>query len=114
MSHGRLAAAWAVAALAFWAAWIVLNAFDVPLLWYLPLERRFTFGARPPGMTMAFYGQLLAGGLTAAAAGAATWGLVGERELAPSKIWLLAAACAVLLSIATGYMAWEMWGRVLT
>ena len=32
-----------------------------PIVWYLPLERRWTFETRPDGLAIDFYGRLLQG-----------------------------------------------------
>ena len=51
------------------ATFFVSTALPTPLLWYLPLERRFAFAVRPMGLAADFYGRVLlslaVGGLAA-------------------------------------------------
>ena len=56
MNDARAAFVWALAAVAYWAAWFAASALRVPLLWYLPLEHRFAFGAQAPGLAMCLLG----------------------------------------------------------
>jgi hypothetical protein len=46
-------------ALAFAASWFLAAITQVPLLWYLPLERRFTFATSVSGVGMDYYGRWL-------------------------------------------------------
>jgi hypothetical protein len=74
-------------AVAFAAAWFVAAVVPVPLLWYLPLERRFVLETTVTGLGIDFYGRLLLGalaGLVGAGAGrvlgrrgAPVWGVYG-------------------------------------
>jgi hypothetical protein len=73
---------------------------SVPVLWYLPLLRRWELVLRPDGLAMDWYGRLLLGGLL----GAATL-LLGSlaRRRAPSdsslRLWMGWAAIATLLAL---------------
>jgi len=53
------AAPWLAFCVAYLAAWFVSTAIPVPLLWHLPVERRFTFVVHPLGLGADFYGRLL-------------------------------------------------------
>jgi hypothetical protein len=56
-------------AVGFAAAWFVAAVVQIPLLWYLPLERRFVFETTVTSLGIDYYGRLvfctLAGGLCA-------------------------------------------------
>lgn len=61
------------ACVAFAVAFIAPLFFEIPVLFYFPLERRFTFEARPEGLAMSFYGRTLFGIVAGACAGAAAF-----------------------------------------
>lgn len=113
MNDRRAALSWVMAALGFWAAWGVSMAFKLPMIWYLPLERRFDVGVTVPGLAMGFYGQLINAALVAAGTGAVTWALVRNRQVHPSHLWACVVACALLLCLTIGFIGAGLWGRVL-
>lgn len=79
---------WALFCVAYVFTYFVSTAVPVPLLWHLPVERRFTFEVRPLALGADFYGRVLwclaAGGLAAAGGRLA---LRGQR-LQPRPEWL--------------------------
>jgi hypothetical protein len=64
----RMATSWAVACVAYLCAFLVSTVVPTPLIWHLPVERRFTFELHPLSLAADFYGRVL---LCAAAGGAA-------------------------------------------
>ncbi len=79
---------WALFCVGYLAANFVSVAVPMPLLWHLPVERRFTFEVRPLALGADFYGRVLlslvAGALVAAAAG---WA-IRRRLLQARPVWL--------------------------
>ena len=108
----RAAFCWAVTAVAFWAAWFASSALQLPLLWYLPVERRFVFGPAPGGIAMCVWGQLLLSSAIAALCAGAAALIVRRREIERPHVWLSVGWCALLLCFVVGYFAFALWGRV--
>lgn len=111
LSDSSAAFSWTVAALGFWAAWLAVTVLPIPVLWYLPVEHRFVFGAQPPGMVMGLYGQLLVASLAGAGCGGCARLLSRGWQVRALEI-RLALACAVPLLGVISYYALAMWGRV--
>lgn len=59
---------WAAFAAAYLSAWFVATAVPLPLVWYLPLGRRFLFAAHTPELAVDYYGRVLLCLLAGAAA----------------------------------------------
>ena len=112
MIDARAAFCWAVTAVAFWAAWFASSALQLPLLWYLPLERRFVFGHAPDGIAMCVWGQLLLSSVVAAVCAGTAALIVRRREIPRPVVLLSAGWCALLLCFVVGYFAFALWGRV--
>lgn len=55
----RRTASLAAFAVGYLAAYFLSTALPTPLLWHLPVERRFTFEVRPLALGADFYGRLL-------------------------------------------------------
>jgi hypothetical protein len=90
-----------VAAIAFLLCYAAVQLFHPPLLWYLPLERRFSFGERPAEISMDWYGRTLLASLVALISGgvaALIRRFVPRTPGAPP--WLYALALAVSLGLA--------------
>lgn len=70
------------------ASYFVTSTVVMRLLWYLPLERRFTFEVKPLALGADFYGRVLlclaSGGLAAALA----WLALRGRRVQPRAEWL--------------------------
>lgn len=90
-----------VAAIAFVLCYAAVQLFHPPLLWYLPLERRFTFGARPAEISMDWYGRTLLASLVALLSGGAV-ALIRRffRRTPGGPPWLYALAIALSLGLA--------------
>lgn len=82
---------WALFCVGFVFANFLSAAVPMPLLWHLPVQRRFTFEVRPLALGADFYGRVLlslaAGALAAAAARLA----IRRRWLQPRPEWLRGA-----------------------
>jgi hypothetical protein len=91
MSRGALAAA-----TGFYVAWFLSSVISTPLLWYLPLERRFVFASVVTELGMDFYGRLLLALVAAALAAGLT--RVVKPPLRTLSVWALStfALCVVL------------------
>ncbi len=91
MSRAALAAA-----TGFYVAWFLSSVIPTPLLWYLPLARRFVFATVVTELGMDFYGRLLLAFAVALAAAALT------RRFKPAlrtlSVWALSTftLCVVL------------------
>ncbi len=112
MSDSSAAFCWAFAALAFWAVWLVVAVIGIPQLWYLPLARELSFGAKPPGLAMGLFGQLLSASCAATAAGAIAWAATRRRAVPVAGLWGSILAGALVLVAVVAVYAVEMWGRV--
>lgn len=79
---------WAVFCVAYVFTYFVSTAVPVPLLWHLPVERRFTFEVRPLALGADFYGRVLlclvVGGLAAGLA----WIMLRGRRVHLRPEWL--------------------------
>ncbi|MFO0727854.1 MAG: hypothetical protein U1E65_29010 [Myxococcota bacterium] len=73
--HTRVCLACTLFALTYAA----LAIFEVPLLWYLPIDRRFEFGLKPSSLGIDWYGRVLAASL-ASAVGLGLGGLFRPRS----------------------------------
>ena len=91
----RAALAVCLGAVGFLAADFLVSAVRMPVLWYLPIERRFEFQTFGGGAAMDFYGRLLwcvLAGLAIAAV--ASWRLPALDEVAVGRwerrtiVWL--------------------------
>jgi hypothetical protein len=94
---------------AYFAATVV----RLPIVWYFPVERRFSFEVHPAGQAMDFYGRVL----MCVVVGAAGFGL-GEllfRRAPPDTharwAWRLVVWCASLLVLTGGLYVYTLWGR---
>lgn len=61
---------WQAFAAAYLAAFFLSTAIPTPLLWYLPIEHRFSFGLRIDGLGVDFYGRVLFSSIIGAAGAA--------------------------------------------
>lgn len=85
----------------------------IPLLWYLPLERAWSFEVSPPGFAMAWFGLTglaLACSLTA---GLGAYAASGQRAVIawlsrPGVMLALARAGALILLVDFLYFGWTM------
>ena len=66
-------------------------AVPMPLLWHLPVERRFTFEVRPLALGVDFYGRVLVSLAAGALLAAAAWVMIRRRLLKPRPEWLRGA-----------------------
>jgi hypothetical protein len=115
-SRLRGALAWALFCVGYAAAFLLSSTLPIPVLWYFPLERRFSFEVRPTGIAADFYGRVL----LCLIAGAASF-LLGRlvfRGSAPgtSVRWLDRALgwSAALLLFSAGLYMFVLWHRVTT
>ncbi len=106
----RMASAlsWGAFGVGYYACYFLSTAVHSPLLWYLPIERRFAFGTYVPGLAADYYGrELLCVVAGALAFVAARFGF--GRGAAPSASrWLRVVTVwsAVLLALtASQYVA---------
>jgi hypothetical protein len=82
-------------------------------LWYLPIERAFTFTATPHGLAMGWYGRT-AGALAAAlAAGALAWlaclrGPLARVLARPRFVLAAARAVGLMVLVDFGYFGWTL------
>lgn len=82
------------AAAGFSAAWFLMAVIPTPLLWYLPLSRRFEFATVVTELGMDFYGRLL---LALVVAAGAAW-VAPALRLKTLFVWALTlfALCTAL------------------
>ncbi|MBK7865394.1 MAG: hypothetical protein IPJ65_43715 [Archangiaceae bacterium] len=112
----RLSAAWALAVAGYALAFLVSSVVPTPLVWYFPLERRFSFEVRPSALAMDFYGRVLLSVLS----GAVVFALarLALRRTGPeaSRQWVRRALAwsAALLVFSAGLYAFVLWHRAVT
>jgi hypothetical protein len=99
----RAALACGAFAAAYCAAWFLSTTVPMRLVWYLPVERRFTFEVHPVALGADFYGRLLLCALCGAL-GALASRLLSPRHLRTAWVW-----AAVLLLFTAG-----LYGRLLS
>lgn len=88
-----------VGAVVFLLTYVAVQLFHPPLLWYVPLERRFSFGQRPTAIAMDWYGRTLLASLLSLGAG----GLAALlRHLAPDGPALRPGVYALGLALSVG------------
>ena len=75
-------------AVGFFFFYFVSTAVPTPLLWHLPLERRFTFEVRPLALGADFYGRVLFSLCSGGAAWAVARLAVGALEPEALRRWL--------------------------
>lgn len=107
----RVVAAFLAGRTAFGLAHLAGAARDWPIPWYLPLERAFVFGPRPPAFAMEWFGRSLASFAAGAAVTAAVWLLAKRDPLARalrSKAFVLSLAQATALALLVDftYFTW--------
>ncbi len=112
MTETRAAFSWAVGVVAFWIAWLSSSAFAIPVVWYLPIERRFVFTAHPPGLAMCMFGQLIFAAAVGLGVGGLASRVVRKRDVPDSQVWLSVGWCVLLLCFVVGYYAFALWGRI--
>ena len=85
----------------FPAAWFLCSLKALPLLWYLPLERRFVFATTVTQLGIDFFGKLLLCGAVAGLGAALTSRLKpGARWGAALAVWpLVLFALALALNV---------------
>ena len=107
------ALAWMMGAAGYLAAYFASTVVRVPLVWYFPVERRFSFETHAAGQAMDFYGRVL----FSLVVGAAAFGLgVAVFRRAPESAqarWALRLVvwCASLLAITAGLYVYTLYGR---
>lgn len=90
-----------VAVIAFVLCYAAVQIFHPPLWWYLPLERRFSFGARPAEISMDWYGRTLLASVVAVLSGGAAALIRRFLPRTPgAPPWLYALAIAASLGLA--------------
>ncbi len=90
-------------ALAFAASWFIAAITRVPLLWYLPLERQFTFATSVSAVGMDYFGRWLLA-LAAGSVGA----LTGRWLPRPAPARWLTHAAVWIASVVTLTFALEL------
>lgn len=116
----RVVVAFLAGRTAFGLSYLVGAARDVPIFWYRPLLRAFTFGPRPGGsLAMEWFGRGLASLVVAAVVIGATWALSGRGPLAePLRrrgfVTALAQAAALALVVDFSYFAWVFLTQAVT
>ncbi len=115
-ARARQALSWGLFAVGYTGAFLASSLFRTPLLWYFPLERRFSVEVRPQGLAADFYGRVL---LCLAAGGCAF--LIARVSFRGASTqtcdtWTRRAIgwSAVLLVFSAGLYAFMLWHRVLT
>jgi hypothetical protein len=84
---------WLLFAIGYLSAWFVSTTVPTPLLWHLPLERRFTFEVRPLQLGADFLGRLL---LSLAAGALCSLGRLALPGLLPQRWRPLLLRCLTL------------------
>ncbi len=79
---------WAVFCAAYVFTDFLSSAVPMPLLWHLPVERRFTFEVRPLTLGADFYGRVLMCLLVGGAAAGVARVALQLRWLRPGPAWL--------------------------
>ena len=103
----RQAITWTAFAAGYLATYFVSTAVPTPLLWYRPLERRFTFEVHPNALAMDFIGRMLlslAAGLLAAVVGRAIATRLPSERQAPTLRMFAAWAAGLLIFTAALYV----------
>lgn len=112
-SGARVVVAFLSGRAAFGLAYLAGHARDLPIPWYLPLERAYYFGARPPVFAMEWFGRSLVSGVVATLVTTAVWLLGGRAPLVAAlrkPLWVraFAQAAALTLLIDFSYVAWVL------
>lgn len=114
MSAARLYVVTCVATVVFLVVYVLPLAGLMPELWYVPLERRWVFGAKPPVLSMDWFGRTLfalaAGAIAAGAAGLLTR---GRDAAAPRGPGLWAGLVAVVLAVSAAAYVHHLHDRPL-
>jgi hypothetical protein len=97
-----------VATLAFALAFVVPSFVAVPMLWYHPADRDWTFEVKASGIAMDFYGRctwaVLASGLLGAGGYFVVRGRrISSRLLAVLTVWAIAVAILVM-----AFVVWRL------
>ncbi len=82
---------WALFCVGFLFMNFLSAAVPMPLLWHLPVQRRFTFEVRPLALGVDFYGRILWSLIAGALAAAAAHLAIRRRWLQPRPDWLRGA-----------------------
>jgi hypothetical protein len=100
---------WVAFAIGYLAAWFISSALPVPLLWHLPLERRFTFEVHPLGLAADYYGRLL----LCLSIGGLSWlaGRLLARRLRAEWFPGLCVWCLAILLFTAGLNLYVLAGR---
>lgn len=112
-SGARVVLAFLAGRTAFGLAYLIGAARDLPIPWYFPLQRTYTFGPRPTGFVMEWYGRSLAAFLVAALVTATLWTLAARAPLArvlQRRTFVLpfAQAAALALLVDFAYLGWVL------
>jgi hypothetical protein len=91
------------AACGFYGAWFLSSVIPTPLLWYLPLARRFEFATVVTELGMDFYGRLL----LCLAVGALAGLLAGRLRLAVTTLAVWAASTGALCVLLELVVLWH-------
>jgi hypothetical protein len=107
----RSALEWAAACVGYLAAYLISTVLPTPLLWHLPVERRFTFEVRPLALGADFYGRLL----LSVVAGAAAWDVarlaLRSRQPTRQQLQVALAWTLSLLCFTAGLYLWTLVAR---
>jgi hypothetical protein len=112
MSAARLHTALCVGAVLFLIAYLIPIFGPHLELWYMPYERRWVLGPKPPGIGMEWYARtlvaLVAGGV---GTGLALLATRGSTRTEVSRIWSVILALSVLVAMVV--YAYVYWTRKL-
>ena len=88
--------------MAYCVAFVIATRIAIPLWWYLPLERQWSFGFRPSGLAMDWYGRTLFA-IGAAVVVLALTAIITSRRSALSERaargWGIAVAVSIVAAI---------------
>jgi len=112
-SGARVVVAFLGGRTAFGLSFLIGAARDLPIPWYLPLERTFVLGSRPAGFVMEWYGRSLVALLIASLVTASLWGLSARGPLARALekrafVLAIAQAAALALLVDFAYFGWVL------
>jgi hypothetical protein len=102
--------------IAFAVAFVYPQLAEQAVAWYFPLERRWSYEVRPPGLAIDFYGRLAQAMVAWSVAVIVTLAITRriKRSLSERAAGLLAAWALTLTLLVILYFAWTLLFRIPT